>query len=346
MVPARAGVVHMGARVPIDGTGVVPARAGVVPRRSRRRWVPRSGPRACGGGPCTAASGGSCSMWSPRVRGWSPWWALDRGCDSVVPARAGVVPAGRRSDSAAAGGPRACGGGPTRMAPEEARTVWSPRVRGWSPGLAQGDEQVGVVPARAGVVPCARPSRRRMMSGPRACGGGPSRFTIGISTCPVVPARAGVVPVGRKLPHPTKCGPRACGGGPRPLAPGSTPPAWSPRVRGWSRQSPGSGRAGRVVPARAGVVPQRPGPGAEILRGPRACGGGPDHQGALGAVRAWSPRVRGWSLHVEAEPVSARVVPARAGVVPSGVKADAMTASGPRACGGGPQRGEGGCDDR
>lgn len=64
----------------------------------------------------------------------------------------------------------------------------------------------------------------------------------------------------------------------------SESPAWSPRVRGcspgsplrvrgWSQAQPGDGRAGPVVPARAGVAPGTIRTSTETSNGPRACGG-------------------------------------------------------------------------
>ncbi len=110
----------------------------------------------------------------------------------------------------------------------------------------------------------------------------------------------------------------------------------SPRVRGWS-QDVGHGRSPHIVlPARAGVVPQRRRVRLHLRSAPRACGGGPSAVPTWGRARSCSPRVRGWSRRRRDDERRAGVLPARAGVVPP-VKAgvgDHVRA--PRACGGGP----------
>ncbi len=131
----------------------------------------------------------------------------------------------------------------------------------------------------------------------------------------VVPARAGVVrSYGPAVPTP-RCGPRASGGGPPGIDTKSPHALWSPRERGWSGRVPQVRLVALVVPARAGVVRRRPGPGSRPRRGPRASGGGPvPPVGAPVTVR-WSPRERGWSGRHEHHNHAPPVVPARAGVV-------------------------------
>ncbi len=132
---------------------VVPARAGVFPGRRTRGRTRRSGPRACGGVPCSFNSGVRLRRWSPRVRGCSRagarWWWLGR----VVPARAGVFPLTVAGTGGVVRGPRACGGVPRGNGFPAAWVAWSPRVRGCSPRAQRTAPHARVVPARAGVFP-------------------------------------------------------------------------------------------------------------------------------------------------------------------------------------------------
>ncbi len=118
------------------GGPVVPAHAGVVPRR----WLPLmnlpSGPRACGGGPARHLEYQSPDPWSPRMRGWSR--AIGAGGLSchVVPAHAGVVPARARRRGRRRRGPRTRGGAPSTDLDQILFGWWSPRARGGGPCLS------------------------------------------------------------------------------------------------------------------------------------------------------------------------------------------------------------------
>jgi len=75
---------------------VVPARAGLIPPEWVAPRYPSGRPRACGADPSIPAARALAMMSSPRVRGWSRLYhaILDRWV--VVPARAGLIPRGRR----------------------------------------------------------------------------------------------------------------------------------------------------------------------------------------------------------------------------------------------------------
>ncbi len=92
----------------------------------------------------------------------------------------------------------------------------------------------------------------------------------------------------------------------------------------------------RVVPARAGVFPDRDRWPWARSRGPRACGGVPVAEAVRIIRPEWSPRVRGCSPYVTCMPRGRIVVPARAGVFPRGTVMAAWVEGGPRACGGVP----------
>ncbi len=111
----------------------------------------------------------------------------------------------------------------------------------------------------------------------------------------VLPARAGMVP-GSPSPRPRcLCAPRASGDGPRDDTTQCGLESCSPRERGWSRTHHTERRLKRVLPARAGMVPSRPGVYPGSTRAPRASGDGPSN-GLSGIVNSeCSPRERGWS---------------------------------------------------
>ncbi len=162
------------------------------------------------------------------------------------------------------------------------------------------------------MVPSARGPPARNAPGPRACGDGPwwaassmaaldwsprvrgwsrARAFSGASPS-LVPARAGMVPC-RTTPcaSPTT-GPRACGDGPSPGCARAASGGWSPRVRGWPRLSLAEVTTRTLVPARAGMVPTRPGGTSSPLPGPRACGDGPHPRDRCPHRPLW-PRARG-----------------------------------------------------
>ncbi len=214
------------------GRDVVPARAGVVPRRRRGRWCRSCGPRACGGGPDRSGYTYFATAWSPRVRGWSRSLGRRDLVQVVVPARAGVVPPPSPSSTSSSCGPRACGGGPNAVVAAGTGPQWSPRVRGWSQRGRRCRHRPSVVPARAGVVPsrtCSRPTRT---CGPRACGGGPATGSSRTPSASWSPRVRGWSRR-RRTRRPTPPVVPACGGGPLTAVLTPLPPPWSPRLRGW-----------------------------------------------------------------------------------------------------------------
>ncbi len=252
-------------------------------------------PRACGGGPILTAVAWCMAMWSPRMRGWSQGDQQAPVGGEVVPAHAGVVPPRRARPARSAGGPRACGGGPTPTERALSRRRWSPRMRGWSHRRQADVLEHGVVPAHAGVVPGQVADDRDHADGPRTCGGGPAGTVAGtamygwsphmrgwslwesvvVEVDVVVPAHAGVVPGSARPGCPSRRGLRTCGGGPRAVRSARLVTVRSPHMRGWPPRPDRQGPPGRVVPAHAGVAPRPDGPGTRGGGGPRACGGGP-----------------------------------------------------------------------
>jgi hypothetical protein len=143
------------------------------PASPKKPQVRQCAPRACGDGPCSPCTLKIRRGCSPRVRGWSLSGALNVTALDVLPARAGMVPAGGGPVHASSGAPRACGDGPLPYGVTAADVMCSPRVRGWSLGLPTPSRPQKVLPARAGMVPVRRSLSRRWRRAPRVCGDGP-----------------------------------------------------------------------------------------------------------------------------------------------------------------------------
>ena len=252
--------------------------------------------------------------------------------------------------------PRARGGGPAAVQEAVPFGLSSPRSRGWSHGGLAVGAHVPVVPALAGVVPCAARTVTGDRGRPRARGGGPGSVrpdATAAGSSPrsrgwsperpadrggvrVVPALAGVVPRrrGRRL-HP-RVVPALAGVVPRTRR-ARRRRRRRPRARGgWSFVHTLDPAKGDVVPALAGVVPLGPGRGPARRSRPRARGGGPGTNRALDQQTESSPRSLGWSRPRRTGRGPGWVVPALAGVVPRGRRCRASRPRRPRARGGGP----------
>ncbi len=354
----------------LEGAGVVPAPAGVAPRRPGRRWCRCGRPRACGG--CSQAIG-SWTPWaasSPRLRGLLGLREEPPGIPPVVPAPAGVAPNALLSQYVKKGRPRACGSvvtGSTSVSSPRLRGLllaqpvqsaffasrpracggcsWaslrrrvlrrsSPRLRGLLAGRPVWTPRVCVVPAPAGVAPPCTCSGSRGRSRPRACGGcswHSSPFSSGSGSSP----RLRGLLSGPWWRHGlTTCRPRACGGC------SVSVPLWfsdlpsSPRLRGLLLVRHDDVDPGPVVPAPAGVAPSSSTSRPPAARRPRACGG--CSAGALGRAVTLlsSPRLRGLLPSRASLTVRGPVVPAPAGVARSRSTPARRSRGRPRACGG------------
>ena len=234
---------------------VVPARAGVILGRGLGRTRIRGRPRTRGGHPADAAVVVVQHVSSPHARGSSPLAGQDR--------------------APLTGRPRTRGGHPTLVASSTWDDLSSPHARGSSAVPAAVHQRLGVVPARAGVIPAASRSRRAGAGRPRTRGGHPvctserrrrpasSPHARGSSNdrartrrlSEVVPARAGVI-LGRAADRSSRSRrPRTRGGHPEYRTATSPGPTSSPHARGSSASRVGRQRLGGVVPARAGVIP-------------------------------------------------------------------------------------------
>ena len=300
--------------------------------------------------PC-AHCGGS----SPPARGSSPGGVAE-GEHLVLPARAGIVPPAHRGRGAREGPPRPRGDRPTKRPPVLRSRASSPPARGSSALPLVVAEERHVLPARAGIVLCARRSPTPAASPPRPRGDRPDGLWVGRveagssppargssypsssprSSSPVLPARAGIVLM--QAPR------SSCRGSP-PRPRGDRPPSGRPTRRRYSSSPPARGsscrqvaasegrdvlpaRAGivlhviqgrptaSVLPARAGIVPLR---GRRLGRGmspPRPRGDRPLRIAQPSEGSASSPPARGSSCLRIVAGSAPVVLPARAGIVP------------------------------
>ena len=335
-----------------------------------------SAPRVRGGGPTQTFSGRAGPSCSPRARGWSRLLAHVAALLLVLPACAGVVPPApsavkmtacsprargwssrpRRNAATVCRAPRVRWGGPIHRAPRASGRVCSPRARGWSrpPGVLL--VRRVVLPACAGVVPCARPVQGRARGAPRVRGGGPatvaqlrqwwecsprargwSRDQGHLQAVDrVLPACAGVVPCPRGRRTCCPGAPRVRGGGPGRDGLLADALECSPRARGWSLVDHGHVEVVLVLPACAGVVPRRRSQAGLVLRAPRVRGGGPVSSPMSQPCSSCSPRARGWSHSSCPAGEWEGVLPACAGVVPPTWRSARTPGRAPRVRGGGP----------
>ncbi len=315
---------------------VVPAPAGVAPRRGVRP-APRSGrPRACGGCSTAAVVDHRPGESSPRLRGL----LFDGGATPqtriVVPAPAGVAPGGRSHGPSHGRRPRACGGCSSGRDQPRSVTGSSPRLRGLLPFPGGTLVPVIVVPAPAGVAPEGGADLGHHPCRPRACGGcsAPScdvRMPSSSSPRlrglldlggrehglrPVVPAPAGVAPRIAGTAGTSTCRPRACGGCSQFAAAVQVHVGSSPRLRGLLLDVCHQVPFASVVPAPAEVAPWTLGSWTRSQGRPRACGGCSTSPAAPACGPRSSPRLRGLLEPPGEVPVIEEVVPAPAGVAP------------------------------
>ena len=275
---------------------------------------------------------------------------------SVVPARAGVIPARALRLGHGPSRPRASGGHPMPLTTADVNAMSSPRERGSSRTYARGTVEREVVPARAGVIRTRRPWPSRSWRRPRASGGHPQFNLAGdqvgqssprergssghhvrrAAGKEVVPARAGVIR-GDGMPAMDVPGrPRASGGHPSAETSHVAVMLSSPRERGSSPIDCCSMPVPHVVPARAGVIPRATCAAWLTCCRPRASGGHPRPASRRAPEQASSPRERGSSAVRARGLPDRRVVPARAGVILARTPHDSRSPCRPRASGGHP----------
>ena len=274
------------------GARLIPARAGKTRSGVAVRSSSSAHPRACGENWSTASRRSTASGSSPRVRGKRLQAAPHRSDAGLIPARAGKTSISATGHPCLWAHPRACGenlwGSEVVVSPGGS----SPRVRGKPVGERGRCFAGGLIPARAGKTPSARPVGGTGVAHPRACGenlnlvmideawagssprvrGKPRGGARDPAAPGLIPARAGKTRTRATSPTAPWAHPRACGENstnhPRPRSSRGS----SPRVRG-KRLVEFFGRdLARLIPARAGKTPPRPRPPLQPPAHPRACG--------------------------------------------------------------------------
>ncbi len=152
---------------------LLPAHAGMVPRRAGPPGSAGPAPRARGDGPVICSTGTEYSVCSPRTRGWS-YQELTAFRDTwLLPAHAGMVPTWYPVIGVESAAPRARGDGPLGTLAQGGSGDCSPRTRGWSRVHGDLAEAGGLLPAHAGMVPSTSPTSPHCSAAPRARGDGP-----------------------------------------------------------------------------------------------------------------------------------------------------------------------------
>ncbi len=112
----------------------------------------------------------------------------------------------------------------------------------------------------------------------------------------------------------------------------------SPLRRGWPLAVPRRQSSTGVLPAQAGVAPERGGAEPVDPRAPRSGGGGPSGQVGNQRLELCSPLRRGWPPAGSSPGCGVRVLPAQAGVAPRSTTTGSRRSGAPRSGGGGPIR--------
>ena len=252
---------------------VVPASAGVFPRRVEQEARQRGRPRQRGGVPDARRSSHDRPWSSPPARGCSALFAAVASASVVVPASAGVFLLATYVPEIIERRPRQRGGVPQNPSRVRVRVRSSPPARGCSSRRSSPGSCRRVVPASAGVFLVSRMSRGFKVRRPRQRGGVPARDTADDPTGWSSPPARGCSYLRLNVPGVDTVVPASAGvfrwrgwcqrrGGGRPRQRGGVPGATgvvplvfqsSPPARGCSRQFPVADELVLVVPASAGV---------------------------------------------------------------------------------------------
>ncbi|RLV78574.1 putative secreted protein [Streptomyces rapamycinicus NRRL 5491] len=257
------------------GIFLLPAPAGMVPRRPLHHAGRIPAPRTRGDGPTWTWGGPRRFACSPHPRGSSqqalhvtmtqpllpapagmvPPPRRTRAHSLPLPAPAGMVPHARPAGSAGVAAPRTRGDGPKAQQAADAVCPCSPHPRGWSQAAAGAAGARYLLPAPAGMVPGRRGGGRGPVPAPRTRGDGPARRSAGGSSTACSPHPRGWSPHGSPGSGPARTAPRTRGDGPPKEALRKGSMACSPHPRGWSRGGDHALGHADLLPAPAGMVP-------------------------------------------------------------------------------------------
>ena len=352
---------------------IIPAHAGLTPRRSRGRRRIGDHPRACGahhvahsfyliwmgssprmrGSLSVQLAGGIVAGSSPRMRGSPTKRRRSMRPMGIIPAHAGLTRPRSWMIACLRDHPRACGAHFQHL-PQSRHVIGSsPRMRGSQLVKESAHKYDGIIPAHAGLTSNRHRPACWIWDHPRACGahfslactrhrmvgssprmrGSPSRGCTREQFSGIIPAHAGLTVTATRLHASMRDHPRACGAHRRRSRSRMVPSGSSPRMRGSPRSSLTSPRSVGIIPAHAGLTLPK---FLELLLSgdhPRACGA---HFPLLRALRYFvgsSPRMRGSPPEHLLAPGLDGIIPAHAGLTSGRLPASASTRDHPRACG-------------
>ncbi len=130
---------------------LVPAHAGVTRHLQNRRKRLQTRPRTCGGYPVATLIDTLGLHSSPHMRGLPGRAGSASGREHLVPAHAGVTRDQVLLGPLRVPRPRTCGGYPTRMESYKSAQDSSPHMRGLPDAIMKARDEMGLVPAHAGV---------------------------------------------------------------------------------------------------------------------------------------------------------------------------------------------------
>jgi len=259
----------------LPGSGIIPARAGSTPCRSRWSCRSRDHPRSRGEhtfkyGPHKDGVGSS-----PLARGAHERGGLTDAGEGIIPARAGSRARASRPFRVWRDHPRSRGEHVPIAFDGMSVLGSSPLARGAQERVLVGDLDVGIIPARAGSTSPWCPPRARWWDHPRSRG--EHAYFLAVTRSPpgssplargartplsafrarrgIIPARAGSTSRMRPRRSGSRDHPRSRGEHSVTVMYADTCVGSSPLARGAHRRSPHRPEAGGIIPARAGSTP-------------------------------------------------------------------------------------------
>ena len=132
--------------------GICPAYAGMIPEIFAKDDRSYHLSRVCGDDPCDCHYASNSKIFVPRMRGWS-WNRLFKILSKqICPAYAGMIPKAEEAMLIQEYLSRVCGDDPTPFNPLICRSVFVPRMRGWSYSGISSPQSSTICPAYAGMI--------------------------------------------------------------------------------------------------------------------------------------------------------------------------------------------------
>ena len=178
---------------------VLPAYAGMFPRRRRHLHLLHCSPRVCGDVSQIITHLHRPPQFSPRMRGCFHDDRWRHSSFRVLPAYAGMFPCGRLRKPRGAGSPRVCGDVSVSDDYSQARAQFSPRMRGCFRSRLPAIDRRDVLPAYAGMFRRLIDLTNNNGGSPRVCGDVSSSILPMKWRCRFSPRMRGCFSVGLSL---------------------------------------------------------------------------------------------------------------------------------------------------